>query len=372
MLTAIKVRSLNTPGRYGDGNGLWLQVRDASRKSWLFRYKIKGQQRSMGLGPVSELSLAEAREKAAECRRLLRQGIDPLEHRRASRTRSVPTFREVAELYIAAHQQSWRNPKHRQQWTNTLSSYAFPVLGDVPVSDIDIGLVLRVIEPLWLTKTETASRVRGRIENILDYAAARGWRTGDNPARWRGHMQKLLPARSKTRRVKHHDALAWQELPAFMAELRQHNSVSALALELAILTAARTGEVIGMRWSEITDDVWTVPADRMKAGKPHRVPLSEQALDVLSRASPSQNLGPWIFPGTKKNTHISNMSLLMLLRRMQRHTITVHGFRSTFRQWVAEARRLQGKSPSLLLLTSIRIGWRQHISGGTYMPIAPA
>ena len=200
-LTAVKVRSLIKPGRYGDGAGLWLQVRDAERRSWLFRYKVNGRARSMGLGTAEDVSLAEAREAAAGCRRLLRQGIDPIDSRRAERAKTasnhVVTFREVAKRYVEAHQTAWRNAKHRQQWANTLETYANPVLGEMAVSAVDTGAVMRVLEPLWNKKTETASRLRGRIENVLDYATARGWRQGENPARWRGHLQKLLPARSK-------------------------------------------------------------------------------------------------------------------------------------------------------------------------------
>lgn len=321
MLTAIKVKALTIPGRYGDGNGLYLQVRESGRKSWLFRYKIGGRARAKGLGSVGDVSLAEAREKAAECRRMLRRGVDPLE---VSATPTV-AFADVARLYIAAHEPTWRNAKHRQQWHNTLDTYALPLLAAKSVDSIDVGDVLRVIEPIWHTKPETASRLRGRIEAILDYAAARDWRQGSNPARWRGRIQRLLPPRPKVQRVRHHAALSWQEMPGFMAELKLQRCLAASALGFTILTAARTGEVIGMRAAEVSGDVWTVPAVRMKAGREHRVPLSEQAKDLLS----SEMSGEFVFP-------LSQMAMTMLLRRMGRATITVHGFRSTFRQWAAE------------------------------------
>lgn len=342
-LTAVKVRALTTPGRYGDGKGLWLQVRDAAHRSWLFRFKLHGRERAMGLGSVDDVSLAEARDQADAGRRLLRQGIDPIEHRKEERAakgaaaRGI-TFREVAERYIDAHKAGWRNAKHVAQWRNTLATYAYPVLGNMLVSAVDTGAVMRPLEPLWCEKTETASRLRGRIESVLDYAAARGWRQGDNPARWRGHLQKLLPARAKVQRVEHHAALPWRQMGAFMSALREQDGVAARALEFAILTAARTGEVIGARWSEIDGDVWTVPAERMKAGREHRAPLSATALAVLAKMRPD-DAAPceWVFPGGKAGRPLSGMALLMLLRRMGRGDLTAHGFRSTFREWTAEA-----------------------------------
>ena len=342
-LTAVKVRALTAPGRYGDGRGLWLQVRDAQRRSWLFRFKLHGRERAMGLGAVEDVSLADAREQADVCRKLLRQGIDPIEHRIAERAAKVAvtrgiTFREVADRYIEAHKAGWRNAKHADQWRSTLATYAFPVFGDTPVAAVDTGAVMRVLEPIWSKKTETASRLRGRIESVLDYAAARGWRQGENPARWRGHLQKLLPARAKVQRVEHHAALPWRQMGPFMATLREQDGVAARALEFAILTAARTGEVIGARWEELDGDVWTVPGERMKAGREHRVPLSPAALAVVTAMESARGLaGNFVFPGGKKDKPLSSMALLMLLRRMGRGDLTVHGFRSTFREWAAEA-----------------------------------
>lgn len=309
-LTAVKVRALTAPGRYGDGNGLWLQVRDVDHRSWLYRYMLDGKARQMGLGTVEAVSLAAAREAAREARKLVRQGIDPIDHRRAGQEAKAAanalTFRETAERYIAAHEASWRNAKHRQQWNNTLKTYAFPVIGGLAVSAVDVGHVMQVIEPLWRDKTETASRLRGRMEAVLDYATARGWRTGDNPARWRGHLDNLLPARAKVRRVEHHPALPWREMAKFMAALHNEAGIAARALEFAILTAARTGEAIGARWAEIDLDaaVWTVPAERMKAGREHRVPLSAAALGVLEEMAPAQGVaGNSSFPAVRRASH---------------------------------------------------------------------
>ena len=283
-LNTAKLRTLTKPGTYGDGAGLYLQVRGPERRSWLFRFKAAGRGHLMGLGVFPDVSLAEARDAAATARKQVRQGVNPIDQRRATRaavaaSAGLNTFAEVADAYIAAHAASWRNAKHRQQWRNTLDTYARPVLGNLGVAVVDTGAVMRVLEPIWREKPETASRLRGRIESVLDYATARGWRTGDNPARWRGHMDNLLPSRAKIARVEHHAALPWREIGGFMTALAKQEGVAALALRFAILTAARTGEVIGARWSEIDMQtaVWTVPAERMKAGRDHRVPLSDAA-----------------------------------------------------------------------------------------------
>ena len=366
--TAIEIKRLVKPGRYGDGEGLWFQVRDADRRSWLFRFTLDGKARAMGLGEYPLVGLAEAREAADAARKLARQGIDPIDQRKAARddARTAArkaavagnSFRETASLYIAAHEASWRNAKHRAQWRSTLDAYVYPAFGDKPVRAIDTADVMTVLEPLWHAKPETASRVRGRIELILDYAKARGWRDGDNPARWRGHVANLLPRRSKVRAVEHHAALPWGEIGGFMAALRAQQGIAAQALEFTILTAARTGEVLGARWSEIdlAAKVWTVPAGRMKAAKEHRVALSRPALAVLHAVAPLA-AGPdgLAFPspglfsreasqkGQKPQKPpaearpLSSMALAMLLRRMKRDDITVHGFRSAFRDWAGEA-----------------------------------
>lgn len=342
-LTALQVFKMTAPGRYGDGGGLWLQVSPAGTKSWLFRFMLDGRARQMGLGAVSDVTLAEAREAARDARRLSREGIDPIDEReqkraemRAARMRHV-TFRDCAERYMKAHEAGWRNPKHRDQWRSTLTTYADPVLGELSVSQIDTALVLKVLEPIWLAKPETASRTRGRIEAVLDWAQARGYRKGENPARWRGHLDKLLPSKARVRRVEHHGALPYQRVPAFITELRLKPFVSARALEFTILTAARTGEVIGARWPEIDLDEasWTVPAERMKAGREHRVPLCAHAVAIL-HGMPRED-GGFAFPGAKPKSGLSNMAMLQLLRGMDgTEGLTVHGFRSAFRDWAAE------------------------------------
>jgi integrase len=262
------------PGRYGDGAGLYLLVRSRQAKSWLFRYTRSGKMREMGLGPAkgrTAVPLSQARAKARQLHAAVREGRDPLAERDAERAKAqadaakakaaAMTFGEVADMYIAAHEQSWRSPKHRQQWHSTLRVYVLPAIGDLPVGSIDTGAVMKIIEPLWREKTETASRVRGRIEAVLDYAKARRWREGENPARWRGHLDQMLPKRSKAQRVEHHAALPWREIGAFMQRLRQNSGMNARCLEFLILTACRSGEVRGARWDEIdlTQRVWKIP-----------------------------------------------------------------------------------------------------------------
>ena len=339
-LTAVAVGKLKKPGRYAVGDGACLQIATGGTKSWLFRYKRDGKARHMGLGPYSLLTLAEAREKARQARRALLEGIDPLEAKAARRARARldaargMTFRQCAERMIASHEAAWKNPKHRAQWKATLATYAYPVFGDLSVSAIDTVLVQKVLDPIWSTKTETAGRVRGRMEAVLDWAKVRGYREGENPARWRGHLDKLLPNRRKVRAVKNHAALPYSKLPAFMAELRERTGVSAKALEFAILTAARTSEVIGATWSEIDlrSGVWTIPAHRMKAGKEHRVPLTDRALEIL-RSLPRE--GDFVFMGGRAGKPLSNMALLELMRGMKPGFVP-HGFRSTFRDWAAD------------------------------------
>jgi integrase len=345
-LSYKKVETLKQVGMHGDGGGLYLQVTEGAdgtpRKSWLFRYSVGGRERQMGLGPLHDVSVAEARDRAVAARELRRAGKDPITEREASRVvngllaAKTMSFDECATAYVAVHRSGWRNVKHASQWANTISAYCSPVFGRLPVQAIDVGLVMKVLEPIWTTKPETASRVRGRIERILDWAKVRGYRDGDNPARWRGHLNHLLPARGKIRKVKHHAALPYGEIPAFLAALRTRNAVAARALEFAILTAARTGEVIGAKWDEIDLDgrVWTIPAARMKAGEEHRVPLSDNAAEILKHMKKDQQ-NDQVFPGDRRAA-LSNMAFLMLLRRMGRDDITAHGFRSTFRDWVEE------------------------------------
>ena len=344
-LTVLQVRNAK-PGRYGDGNGLYLLVRpgDPPGRYWVLRYSAEGRVREMGLGRAGAtpgaVPLAEARQTAGEIHRKVRAGIDPLAERKAARATAaaakVRTFREVAGLYITAHAPTWRNPVHRRQWATTLQTYAYPAIGDRPVAAIEVGDVTGILQPIWGDKPETASRVRGRIETVLDFASANGWRTGENPARWRGHLSNILPARAKVRRVVHHAALPWRDMPAFMAALAGQAGTGAVALRFAILTAARTGEVIGAQWREVDMDaaVWTVPAARMKASREHRVPLTAAALAVLRTM---RLLGDgFVFPGAAAERGLSNAAMAAVLDRMGRDDLTVHGFRSTFRDWAAE------------------------------------
>jgi integrase len=343
MLTAKKVERVKAPGRYHDGHGLYLQVVNRDNKSWGLRYERNGTERWMGIGPTHTVSLKEARERARAARLLLLDGIDPIDHRRAGRAKlaaakaKVLTFREATQRYFDQHEGKWRNAKHRAQFTSTLKQYAFPVLGGMAVGDIDTPAVLRAIEPIWMVKTETASRVRGRIESVLDWATVRGYRSGDNPARWKGHLAEVLPARGQVAKPVHHAALPYGEVPVFMAALREREGVAARALEFAIFTAARTAEVIGARVEEISfaDKTWTVPAGRMKGGKEHKVPLSERAIALL-RALPTEKGNKHLFIGSQAGSALSNMAMTQVLKRMGRGDITVHGFRSTFRDWCSE------------------------------------
>ncbi|MCW8916265.1 MAG: integrase arm-type DNA-binding domain-containing protein, partial [Magnetovibrio sp.] len=343
-LSARGVASETKPGRYSDGGGLYLQVSKAGAKSWLFRYMLDKKARQMGLGSLKTVTLAEARDEAMDCRKLLREGIDPIDDRKTKRQMmrlesiSTITFKECANQYITSHKAGWRNPKHAAQWTATLETYAYPVFGDLSVQLIDTDLVMQVLDPIWHTKSETASRVRGRIEAILDWATAREYRKGENPARWKGHISNLLPARSKVQKTKHHTALPFDEIGAFMETLRKRDSVSAKGLEFLILTAARTGEVIGATWDEIDleSNIWTIPADRMKADKEHRVPLSEEAKTILLEMK-KHKVSDFIFPGSQQKRPLSNMAFLQFMKKgMKRGDLTVHGFRSTFRDWCAE------------------------------------
>jgi integrase len=333
-LSAVEVSKRTETGLYADGGGLYLQVSGDEARSWIFRFMLNGRARSMGLGPTHTISLGEAREKARECRKLLLDGIDPIEARngkqaaaRLQGAKSI-TFDACAKAYVTAHRAGWKNEKHAGQWESTLATYAGPAFGALPVAAVDTALVMKVLEPIWTEIPETASRVRGRIEAVLDWATVRGYRAGDNPARWRGHLNKLLPQRSKIRPVQHYPALPYAEMADFMAVLRSQEGVAAKALEFTILTAARTGEVIGARWDEFdfSNKVWIVPSSRMKGAKEHRVPLSGEALAVV-QALPRE--GELVFP-------LSNMAMLELLKRMGRDDLTVHGFRSAFRDWAAE------------------------------------
>ena len=343
-LTPLAVKNAK-PGRHADGGGLHLLVKDSGARSWVYRFMLKSQSRDIGLGTAGHggISLADARDLALALRLKVKAGIDPLaeRHRKAAEALASAqaaqiagiTFKAVAEAYIGANEGSWRNAKHRQQWQNTLTGYVYPVMGELPVAQIGTAHVLSILEPIWKAKPETASRIRGRIETILDSAKARGHREGENPARWRGHLAQILPARSRLSRG-HHKAMPYDSLPAFIGELRERDAMAANALELVILTATRTSEVLGATWSEVDLEkaTWTIPAARMKAGKEHRVPLPPRAVEILKAVEPLNKAN--LFP-TDKGGKLSTMAMSMLLRRMKQDC-TVHGFRSTFRDWAAE------------------------------------
>ncbi|MGE9762233.1 tyrosine-type recombinase/integrase [Pseudomonas sp. PDM20] len=351
-LSALAVQKAKEPGYYGDGGGLWLQISKLGGKSWVFRYTRHGKTREMGLGPVHTVSLSDARLKALEHRKSLLEGTDPLEEKKAKAQLAKleaarhKTFKECAQAYIKANRASWKNPKHVQQWENTLETYAFPIIGELAVGTVDTNLVLKVLQQevtsgketaqFWYAKAETASRLRGRLENILDWATFRGYRQGENPARWKGHLEHELPARSKVQKVEHHASLPYTEIGSFMSELRKRPGISARALEFSILTASRSGEVRGAQWDEVNlkEGVWTVPAERMKTGKEHAVPLSSEAIQLLENV-PRVADSPYVFP-SPKGKQLSDMSLTAVLRRMELGHLTQHGFRSTFRIWAAE------------------------------------
>jgi integrase len=341
--TAKEWKAVAKPGFHGDGGGLYLSIVGKSR-TWMFRYKRHGKGHWMGLGPASLISLAAARDAAIDARRQLRQGIDPIEQRRAAKAQAaaeaapVKTFESVADEYIAAHKAGWKNEKHGKQWRATLEAYAFPLFGQNPVDGITVDDVLEALRPIWEAKPETASRLRGRIENVLDYAKTRGWRAGENPARWKGHLDHLLPARAKIARVVHHAALPWAELPAVMCKLADAGGTSALCLGFTILTAARSGEARGARWNEIdlAAKVWAIPPERMKAGQEHRVPLSDAALAILKAVAPLKSAPDGlVFPGGRKGKPLSDVAVSKALAAVAEGA-TVHGMRSSFRDWAAE------------------------------------
>jgi len=360
-LSAMAVAKLKTDGRYAVGgvDGLHLRVVGDSR-SWVLRLAVGMRtgkdglpavhRRDVGLGSYPEVSLAEAREQARVVRKQVRDGIDPVLERQEKKVQIALTltkaksFEDCARAYIDANRAGWKNPKHAQQWENTLATYAYPTLGQLPVALIDTGMVLEVLQqhvepgaqPLWLAKTETASRLRGRIESILDWATFRGYREGNNPARWKGHLEHELPARNKVQKVEHHAALPYTEMASFMAELRLRQGVGARALEFSILTAARSGEVRGAKWTEIDlkTKLWIIPAERMKAGKEHRVPLANEVIALLE-ALPKEEGNDNVFLATK-GKQLSDMAMTAVLRRMEREGLTQHGFRSSFRDWAGE------------------------------------
>jgi len=365
LKSARSVETVNEVGYHRCDRGLYLQVAGSGTKSWLFRYKspVTAKQREMGLGSLNLVPLAAARDIAVECHRQVLSGLDPIEERgRIKRARQLEqarsiTFQEAAEHCIASKKPEWKNAKHAQQWGNSLATYAFPVFGTLSVSDLDTDLVLKAIEPIWISKAETASRVRQRIETVWDWARARKYVEGENPARLRGHLDKILAKTAKVKRVKHHAAVPYKQIATFITKLRGRKGSSALAMEFMILTAARTGEVRGARWQEIdfTAKVWIISAGRMKAGKEHRVPLCDRAMQILNSMKSNRNPDEFVFPGWKAGTGLSDGAMLALLRKMDVGRYTPHGFRSTFRDWAAEeAHQFSNETVELALAHTIR------------------
>ena len=337
--TDLQVKALSRkPGMHRVAPGLYLRVRESGAAFWALRYAVGGKAREMGLGSYPTVSLMEAGAKASELRLAMkRDGIDPLQAKLVQESRKAGTaFKDVAGDLIDAKRPGWKNVKHAGQWIATLETYAYPIIGDLDVATIDTEHILSVLKPIWTDKHETATRLRQRIEMVMDAATARKLRSGENPARWKGHLDKLLTTISKRMRTRHHPALPWQDLPAFVAELRQRGNISASALQFTIMTACRTGEVLGAQWPEFDLEraLWTIPARRMKAQREHRVALSGEAVALL-HSLPRIDGEPWVFPGARKNRPLSNMAMLEMVRGL-RPGLTVHGFRSTFRDWVSD------------------------------------
>ena len=346
-LNAAEIKGINKPGKHSIGANLYLQVSQEGAKSWLYRYQINKRRRWMGLGGYPEVSLSKARDLRDHYKRnFIKLGIDPLSEKANEKERAEAarheqakrkmTFSLCAEQYIEKNSPGWKNAKHAQQWQNTLNTYANPIIGNMALADVDVGHVLDILNPIWLEKTETASRVRNRIELVLDYARVLGYRDGENPARWRGSLDKTLPRPSKVAKPKHHSALPYDDIAAFIIDLAKANGSAAKALSLTILCATRTSETLNTTWDEIDLEkrMWIIPADRMKAEKEHRIPLSDKAITIIQTQKGQDSI--YVFPGSKKNKPLSNMAMTAVLKRMKRTAITVHGFRSTFRDWIAE------------------------------------
>ena len=332
----LAIKKLNKPGVYGDGAGLYIRVTEGGSKHWIHRFSLRNKAHWMGLGPYPEITLTEARLKNMEARRTRLTGVNPINARNSANAKAQSiTFQECADQYIASHQSGWKNPKYTAQWISTIAVYCGPVIGKLPVDEIEVGLIMRVLDPIWTTKVATAGHIRGRIESILDWATVRGYREGDNPARWKGQLDHLLPSSRKVKKTKHHAALGYTQMGELMGELRQQSGIAARALEFTILTACRSGEGRLAQWEEIDlkSRVWIIPGERMKMGKEHRVPLSDAAMAVLNQMDQSTT---FIFP-SKVAGPLSDVRLTAVLRRMGHADTTVHGFRSTFRDWASES-----------------------------------
>jgi integrase len=359
-LSAVKVASITKPGYHADGGNLYFRVAPSGARGWIFRYGLNGRKRDAGLGAYPTISLAKAREQATRFRQLVATGVDPIEQRDSERSTAraaaakKSSFAECAAAYIQSHEDAWRHPRHQGQWVYSIERYVNPVIGHLPPDAIDTGLVLKIIEPLWKTIPETASRIRGRIEMILDWAKVRGHRGGENPARWRGHLAQILPPRSKVRTVEHFPALPYADAGAFMAELRADDNTAARALEFVILTVARTTEVLEATWDEIDrrERAWTLPPGRMKGGRVHRVPLSDAALAVVDAMAKTRT-GAFIFPGQKAGASLTRGAMPRVLARLGRRDVTVHGFRSTFKDWASECTSFQNEVVEMALAHAI-------------------
>jgi integrase len=342
-LTTLKVSRTKRPGMYADGGGLYLRIADGGSKQWIYRYVTNGRCRDMGIGPCHVLTLAEARERARNASKLRLDGLDPIAYKREQRSAAIVaaakamSFRQCAEGFIKDNEAEWTHPKHRQAWEMTLAKYVYPKLGELPVKMIDTTLVLDAIKPLWARVPETASRVRGRIEAVLGWATVHNYRTGDNPARWQNHLEQVLPARTKVAKIEHHAALPYAQAAGFMGKLRQDTSIMARCLEFITLTAARLGEAAGATWKEIDLEArtWTIPAKRMKAGKEHKVPLSPAAIALLKDMRAIRQ-SDYVFPGYKQGRPLGHNAVWTVAKRAGGADITVHGLRSTFRDWAAE------------------------------------
>lgn len=338
-LNALAVQRAKKPGLYCDGGGLYLRVSANGSKSWVLRYMLSGRARGMGLGPVALRSLAEARERAIAARKLLLEGVDPIDSRKASKRslalKKSMTFDAVAAQYLADKSSEWKNARHRDWWKRCLEKYVSPVIGNLPITEIDTPEIRQVLDPIW--STEGGQRIQNRLERIFDYAASNKWRSGDNPARWRGHLKNLMPRKLK-RGQRHLPSLPYTELGTFMARLREEPGISARALEFTILCTVRTGETLGCQWSEIDLDAkaWTIPGSRMKAGAQHRVPLTPRVIEILREMKSLESDSPYVFPGARAGQPLSNMAMLQTLKRMKVDHVTVHGFRATFKTWARE------------------------------------
>jgi integrase len=353
-LNARAVTALSRPGRHADGGGLYLSISTNGGRRWVYLFRRNGKMREMGLGSASVVTLARARELASAARDTVSRGLDPIETRGLHSERSK-TFSECSALFIEDNKSGWSNAKHADQWANTLKTYADPVIGRMAVADIATTHIIKILNPIWTTKTETASRVRSRIEAVLDWARVHGLREGENPARWRGHLDQLLPRRSKVARVQHHPALPFTALPDFLIDLRTMEGVAPLALEFTILTAARTNETIGATVSEFTTGTWIIPGERMKGGREHRVPLVPRSLAILEALGIRlwDNRDEPAFIGGRKDEPLSNGAMLAVLDRMGRGDVTVHGFRSTFRDWASETTPFSNEVVEMALAHSI-------------------